>query len=960
MSDNYRQQLKKYRSALERSKTAFTPGVEPTEKDIELESKIMSTQKRIKREEGEKLKADWYDDDDKKRKKDESSYLEGVLHTLGAPTYAIAGGVENLLGKGTKSGLANIKANIEEEGTFGDILRNYNINNAVAMPLGFAMDIAFDPLNWMTAGTAALIPRVVKGATKGGLTGAKLGLKSGLLSKAETTARFIPGVSRRAFKLGSEDVVSRSVRELSRRSVSETLKYEQAVGNIFAEQIDKSFGAVRAFEKLDKELAKSPTGRKVLDLFKYDPQGNIIKTLDQPKGELANFGGRDAMSMLVDDVVDRSFIDDASDAIDVIKNPHLGIADDSYETLYKMKGEAVNEERVKQQFIDTMNTIEESLTGTPKGEKALSKIEQLNDDEKLALSKVFDYYRTDVKGYDRFMAKKLSSTTGRKTLESYAKFIGLFKTAKIGGNLLSAGTNALVGNMVMTGMSGVNISSAEFFRSMKTAVKMIRGKDKQNLFQVFSELSSDPKWARILEESPDVFESAFGINPKIILRGRSFIDDVISNKLPKHIVDDISSQDKDTLYRLYDETIGKAMNKFGDKMGRAVRDETSVVSGRLLRNSDSMLLTGEVLSGPYQDFINKVGEMADQGIPAMGFFHKYLTVPMDMYSKIDQAYRLGLALHLTQNGISQGELLRLSRRVKIPNSAITQVTGRNLYKIDPREALLTSAEVYMNYLAMPGFVKIMRNVPILGSPFFSFMYGMGAITAQTAMYNPSFFNKTQFFLKEMEGEKSPIEKKLLESEYYNWYNKDSMVKMPFFRDNPVYMNVQNMIPYYSMNVFQPSDRSYDERFGSSVAKIIDKVPFFKTPEGQVMFDYMVQPLILSEEDPRGMFDQRLWRKGSKFPEKAGVTVRAMAESVIPPLSGYGGLAHSGLLGEEGEKYIPYVPSYRWRSLANSVRGKSSVGVPVSENPTVRTLRTLSSMSGFPVYQMKKRYNTSKK
>lgn len=35
-----------------------------------------------------------------------------------------------------------------------------------------------------------------------------------------------------------------------------------------------------------------------------------------------------------------------------------------------------------------------------------------------------------------------------------------------------------------------------------------------------------------------------------------------------------------------------------------------------------------------------------------------------------------------------------------------------------------------------------------------------------------------------------------------------MLKLPFFQENPLYLNVANMIPYYSMNMFMPNERKY--------------------------------------------------------------------------------------------------------------------------------------------------------
>jgi hypothetical protein len=51
----------------------------------------------------------------------------------------------------------------------------------------------------------------------------------------------------------------------------------------------------------------------------------------------------------------------------------------------------------------------------------------------------------------------------------------------------------------------------------------------------------------------------------------------------------------------------------------------------------------------------------------------------------------------------------------------------------------------------------------------------------------------------------------------------------------------------------------------------------------------------------------------------------------------------------------YVPGFRYRQLANAVQGKSTIGASVNENATQRTLRTLSSIFGLPIYTMNLSY-----
>lgn len=85
-----------------------------------------------------------------------------------------------------------------------------------------------------------------------------------------------------------------------------------------------------------------------------------------------------------------------------------------------------------------------------------------------------------------------------------------------------------------------------------------------------------------------------------------------------------------------------------------------------------------------------------------------------------------------------------------------------------------------------------------------------------------------------------------------------MVKLPFFKENPLYLNVANMIPYYNMNMFAPSERKYKDSLGDKLTAVLDKTPILKDPVGQTIFDYFIQPLIIRDSLPQGSFGQQLY------------------------------------------------------------------------------------------------------
>jgi hypothetical protein len=353
--------------------------------------------------------------------------------------------------------------------------------------------------------------------------------------------------------------------------------------------------------------------------------------------------------------------------------------------------------------------------------------------------------------------------------------------------------------------------------------------------------------------------------------------------------------------------------------------------------------------------LKKMKIAADGGSVLNKMLYNYLTVPLDLYSKFDQTFKVATLLHYVEHGASYDELIKFAKRIAIsPTDITTQVPGRNLWKLTPNKALEIANEIYMDYSAMPGFVKMMRTLPIAGSPFFSFAMGSMAQTAKAAIYNPSIFNKVNYLIKEVSGERSPLEKQALASPYYKWYDRPGMLKIPFFEKNPVYLNMSNMLTYYTMNAFQPSERDYKNKYGNAVATVMDKLPFFKDPVGQVWFDYLIQPMILQGEQAKGAFNQPLWSQNAGVVEKVGRGAQTIAESVLPPMLGTAGLVAPW--GDAGEKMIPYLPSYRWKQLAYAKRGKSSIGAMTKEPPLEKTARVMAAMAGWPIYQIKLQYN----
>jgi len=962
---DYKSQIKGIETALRKSPTAYAAGAAPSTKDIGMQIEKMRLKQRAETEEANRLREQWYPGEMKGEDR-EKSYLQKLLHTMGTPLYATVGAVESALGKGTKKGLLeNIKANVEEEGTYGDLLRSYGMSNLLAMPLGFALDVAGDPLMWATAGTSAMVPRVGYGAIKAGPKGALLGAKSGSLLGLEKLGRFIPGLEKKAFpglfmKATSkvDDVmkaeravkgIPKAFRTLSKKSVVAREAYEELVGTGVEQMLKKSATVVRIPDRMRKSMQKSAFGKRVLRDFDYSSQQwqEYATKLDNEAIALAQSGdnvvdlshlkGQDPSTAFIDGVVGgkRTIPKSIRESGNILngKNQKIYRAADSASQYSNFTGTTKN---ITEEHKLIMNALYSKNVGE------LVKNTALSTKQAEKVIRVFSTAKVPIAKINEGFAKVLMSPAGANFFDGYLTFIGMFKTAKIGGNI-TAFANAMGGNLAMTAMSGIDVFDASFMRSMKKAITIMKGKDTNAIGSIFS--SSDD-WVRYMNRQALIpgggsFKQIYGINP-------AFLKSAMNNTMDD-FVRQVSKMDDTPKNAKEWDKIAQGFKKNQIKKTKEIAElykGSSRITEAALAGDEVTSLIGEVFRGPFAHYM----EGFRKGNATQRAFYKVAVGSMEAYSKIDQIWKLGTTLRLVQEGVDLKSLTTLAKRFAIGPDDVTQVVGRNLWKIKPEVAINIASEIYMNYLAMPAFVQAMRNIPFVGAPFAAFTYGMGSLMYKTALYNPSFYNKVQFLLKEISGDKSPLEKEALDSPYYSWFTKEGMVKLPFFQENPVYLNLANMLPHYTMNFFQPIERDYESKIGRTLSGILDKVPFFKTPEGQVLLDYVVMPQIIKEEQAKGMFGQPLWPKNASLTEKIARGSMALAESILPPSLGYAGLF---MPKSEATKWIPH---YNLRKLAFAKEGKSAIGLPTKEPGAQKALRTSLGMAGLPTYQMKLRYN----
>lgn len=950
------------KQALTSSSTAYGRNVSPTAADLSNQIKLMNVQKTREAEEQAKLREKIYGPPALEQKTLQQEKSEGpigrALSAIQTPLYGVVGAVEALTGTGSKKGAANILANIKERGLFGDLLKKSSVPSVISMPLGFALDVALDPLTWMTLGTEAIVPRVAKGLYSGGLSGAKLATTSGALTKFERLGRLVPGLASRA--AGEAPTGAAKVyKNIATAAQAGRKEFRNLYGVPLEQEMAARAAKPRWGERLEQQVSKEPESlfSRFINSFRF--KNNWYENIKKTDEALANpnLAGDDV------DIFDKYFLPQSRNQIrEVLSDSNQSkvgltglvnklnleqgnagkILNEGLETAFYdgKRLRALNEEG-----LPDADAVYGRLADEAENEKAyqefMNEFRSLSSQSGLLQEKVKEAMaqlgKTEIGWYDRLMDSlkdKNKHPIINNILDKYEGYIGLFKDMKTGGNPASLYVYAPVGNSFMGEMSGLKVFTTDFFSYIKDTNQLLRGKSTPGVRKLLDQTAKDLGWQKFLESYSGVVKKVYGFDPAIFTEYEKQRELILSKAAQKFKASEVA---------LARQEIDNAMNRIMSQLAsRAVPAEMSRVAteGEVLPS----YLSAELYSSSFKDLVSTLEKSNSK---VLNFVGNYLTKSLEKYDRVDQTFKLGSALYMTQRGIDEEELKLLSRWIRINPSDYKEVNG--LYRLTPDKATEASLEIYMNYAAMPAFVKMMRSIPLLGSPFASFMYTMGAKTGKTLMYNPALFSKVQSFLGELEGQPSPLEKEALKQPYYQWYNKPGMVKLPFFKDNPVYLNMTNMIPYYTMNIFQPSERRYSSKVSGIAASFFDRFPIFKTPEGQIMFDYLVQPLILREATPKGMFDQPIWPYEATAFEKGRNLVRDLVETVVPPQLGLVAGVPSGLLAPDVA--ANYLPSYQWRKIMRATSGKTAEGVQTKEPAVQKTVRALLGGMGIPLQEL---------
>jgi hypothetical protein len=1042
MATNTSYQESELQKKLRKSPTALGSGTTPTKIDLATQRKLLTLQKRDAAAEDQAIKDKWYADEQSlsKKKKDlgpsalaprtePKGIISSALEAAQIPLNVIAGTAEWALGKGTKKGLyENITSNIDEHGTFGDILRQYGTGDPLSLVGGMALDIALDPVNWATMGSSAFVPRIALGA-KAGAKGVGLGAKSVGLDIVRTLTKPVDWVldtkvaAEAAAKGAAEDValgitktpkinkaakitttIADKVRNVRSGIVGEAIKtrdlYDTATGQTIENILKNGYWGQKALDAVagkGADYINPKTKSWFEEYFNYSPQKWMAEQIEKGKKlneDLAKVGGSTlrerAMNLSERQMVKQKVLNESNDLYNQLERSSAESTANKF--LDDLKAQGFDYTSEKERVASELRALSEGRTSFEKTKAANDSMSALDEMVAAAGDKVFDHnefadalrrehmddlvmkYRidtlkkagideTEMKGFIR-AAREAGRATGVKwfddgmnkfskawiikdklkgerVMKGYQSFIDLFKGTKIGS--LSSTSLALLSNAAMTQMYGINVYNTALQKELLSAISAsLKSMRTPGGSVTLSELLGVPEIKKFAETYPEIFRKSFGVDPLDILSNQSAFDVSFSQFLKSTGSEAATKAEMRAAKRQYVNAARKAGALVAD-----VVDTTSVREE--LRLTDSY----------WKDVINWSKQNPDKKIAK--FIEWTYNKPLELFDITDRSYKMGLAAHLVKNGLSNDEIILVNRFNKLnigTKSGDGLISGGDIardlktgkWMFSGEKAVDIANDVYMNYAAMPKAIKVLRNLPVVGMPFASFAYAMLTKTGQTALYNPAIFNKVQFLFNEINGGRTPVEKEALNTPYYTWLKKNGMVSLPFFRDNPVYMNLANFFPYYSMNIFQPSERRTEQTVGGNIVKIIDSMPLLKTPEGQLLMDYIIVPSLLTKAAPTGIFDQPLYPNGATNAEKVGYFGRSLAETVLPNnLAAIAG----PLLPDPVLNYAPY----KWRRVAYAARGKRPTGDRSSEPRLNMLFRAMmSAYAGIGIYPVNIKYN----
>lgn len=1030
--DNTNKQIASTQAEIQASPT-YGGDTPPTSGDLALDAKLTSENAAARTELAKKMNADWYgpantSTDPGGATPENQGALSTLFTNLQKPLYAVTGAIDYGLGKSGKSDIVsavNQNMNIGHKDV-GDLLREEGSNGWWNAPLGFMGDVALDPVQWATAGTESLIPRIgaglvkgtMEGGVKAGLEGGYRGLTSGLGRTALDVGDLASGVNRTIGKIpmvgGLISAPGRGLgyladkassklfgegENLSSKVFGQSERYQAITGIDPLANINKNIiglGSSNAgVDEFGHNIPGPTLGNVVTNLAsKVFGENNVAKFLYSPSNDLKIIKLKNKVLALMEKTSDLSQVEakipdllknqpefsppfspgtspekmalenrmaDGLDDSSFIAQNNSKIndlqADNSLDFFQRMEVEA-EKEGISKADLAKSYKLQQQLTG-------IDWYDQMN--QKFGLSKTTmspEWLEEQGITPSKYNLKDWTPAgikVGENLIKSLDFAKGFFKTAKVVLNP-AAHVTAFMGEATMSSMFGLNLQ--RMMEGLPKTWDWLNGKSLPD-WVTESFLNETSNYVKFASENPDAIKTVLGFNPSFV-GGKYFIDNLIADAKATGVM---SPEAVRAAMTRMPQEVQAAMEKLRDAKSVEERATAQIglrqakgkakIPSPFMNTEEKMISSNDPLSDLNLEGVNNViKNLAAQNGP-MGDFYKLVQGQIDKwssnYSKVHQVWKVRSAIYMTKEGLTADEMLKAARMTP---GGITQGdivgngmwNGQKTYKLTWDKATDIANEVYVNYAAMPAFVRMMRSASFIGAPFLSFSYAMLPKTLKTLYHNPAFFNKVSFLMKEIGGPKSPEEKAYLKSKYGAWFDDPGVMKVPFTNDAyPAYVSLTKYLPYYTLSSLNPSVRAYTDPLPNSIVQIMDKGQLFKDPVGATFFNYVVLPHLLSQNDRAlGEMGQPLYPLNATGIQKAGYAARDLTEAYVP-----GALGAAGFLGGAvAPGLTQYVPSYSYRQSAEAVQGNNSLGIPSSDTPAQLEGKALAAFGSVRYNNMK--------
>jgi len=829
------------------------------------------------------------------------------------------------------------------------------VNRWAALPIGFGLDIATDPLMMATSGGRALIPKLFKGLKGGGIEGVGAAAKAWGLGKADTLASRVPFVSK--------SFVSDSLKETVAQAASKAEGVYRTTSGLLSEK-DEAIAIsqkIKLGDKLQKFWKGSgipgyKTFEKHFKMSVKEGWANDIAASEDTASQMASgqrSSGQDFLNTIYEEAL-------------MSKRGLLGaqVGDDYARSVKAFRKEIFNPPSKGELSAKSSLQIADETTQA---------VEDVANFDRLVISvgmeeRTAAQMANDYSSMDYLRRKVANSPILTKLMNAYEEYAQGFKIMKVSfpGPTYPRG---IITDVSFAGAGGYNVFDPNYMKSvMQGGFNLLRGKPIPK--EIAEAFATDPKFRELVTT----------YKPNAAKLG--FSEDMIAAALKQNTLEEVGKRAGEAIAMGKDVSgkAGKAGKNADDalkeieELTRGVPVERDVAgispdlfygpfAARLaeMRTGKAIVYTtpkGEVVKAPEwarrnlarSEQIRKTGKdipqlqaTAKEVDIKFAKYKKYLVDSIDRwtgrYNMIDKSFKMGSTIYGAVYGFTASELNTVAKYVKLSADDIVQVGNR--YKLSWLKSGEVADETFMNYAVMPNAVKVLRSLPIIGSPFAAFQYSIIPKVAKAFKNNPAFLNKFSYLKNELSDvyPESPMEKVGLGSERYNYLNSYEWTKLPIFEQHPYYLNIANMFLTTGVNPFMSLERKTTNTASSMISSVIDRSPFFKTLEGQTLYDLVIQPLVLREESPTNQFGVPVFRESDTLLDKS------LLRPAKALFTGYAPALPVPLL-------TPFSPfGYRTQSMINAARGRTTQGIATKQPEGSLFIKSVLGTVGLPIQDM---------